>query len=611
MPPPLNKQPSVPCTAQSSNCVIWDGPDIPCLKICRGDNLSHLLHKLATLLCNSTAGTVDITTLDFKCLVDLTPNPVSLAQTIQRIIDKICTVAEAVEELQENPDNDPSTDDAVLIQLPTCLRYMQDQDLVVSLSPTEHSKLLANKICEILSAIQTIQTNHSGLVTRVVELERIIRDLGIDDISLQVQLSCLVDDPASMTLQEGFNLVETAVCALRTKLGTDQELVQAIGRQCAGLGDEVSLLDRTTLMKNLSGWVLNPVTVADTITNLWLTICDQRAAFIDLASMLRATCADVILDFTFTPAANGQSGELVLYGKTILPANFRDAGTSALVISDGTNTISVPVDTYLLTRNAQQKQIIQLTQLDPNTQQQPTITSMLTFTLTARLQDEELAACVKTSTKQIRPLCDNKPVLAPSIVTTPTYTGGTFTWSAPLAATAPTGYYVEVWPQGADDPVLVTTTTVRSITIPNGTLVSDTTYDIFITALYDCAQAIGASSTLTTLECISIDVVATLDNEGTEPDPTPYLRINNEVIPLDGTETTVTSNCLGIFNVEYGLSASEDILHEVGQLYVNLVPVGTTLRTVDGVGFQEGTFQVTNMDPVQGNTIRFHVTTEI
>ena len=44
---PLNLD-NKPCSPISSNCVIWQGPDIPCIKLCTGDTVSDVVAKLAT-----------------------------------------------------------------------------------------------------------------------------------------------------------------------------------------------------------------------------------------------------------------------------------------------------------------------------------------------------------------------------------------------------------------------------------------------------------------------------------------------------------------------------------------------------------------------------------
>lgn len=40
------------CKPQSSNCIVWGGPDIPCLDLCKGDNITKVVYELASEFCN-------------------------------------------------------------------------------------------------------------------------------------------------------------------------------------------------------------------------------------------------------------------------------------------------------------------------------------------------------------------------------------------------------------------------------------------------------------------------------------------------------------------------------------------------------------------------------
>ena len=57
---------SKPCSPLSSNCVIWQGPDIPCINLCKGDTISDVVAALATELC-SILDTLNIDNYDLTC----------------------------------------------------------------------------------------------------------------------------------------------------------------------------------------------------------------------------------------------------------------------------------------------------------------------------------------------------------------------------------------------------------------------------------------------------------------------------------------------------------------------------------------------------------------
>ena len=60
------------CDNISSNCVIWQGPDISCIDLCNGDSISEVTAKLATKVCdlitNCVSANPSLAGLDLTCL---------------------------------------------------------------------------------------------------------------------------------------------------------------------------------------------------------------------------------------------------------------------------------------------------------------------------------------------------------------------------------------------------------------------------------------------------------------------------------------------------------------------------------------------------------------
>jgi len=80
------------CIKTSSNCVIWEGPDIPCLKLCNGDNITEVLYKLATKFCE-TLVLLDPSQYDISCFNDVSCPPTDFSELFQLVIDQICGIA--------------------------------------------------------------------------------------------------------------------------------------------------------------------------------------------------------------------------------------------------------------------------------------------------------------------------------------------------------------------------------------------------------------------------------------------------------------------------------------------------------------------------------------
>lgn len=84
---PLNLDKS-PCSPVSSNCVIWNGPDIECIGLCKGDTVTQVIYKLAEELC-SLIDMFKLSNYDISCL-ELPCPPNSFEELINALIQAIC-----------------------------------------------------------------------------------------------------------------------------------------------------------------------------------------------------------------------------------------------------------------------------------------------------------------------------------------------------------------------------------------------------------------------------------------------------------------------------------------------------------------------------------------
>lgn len=257
------------CTPVSSNCVVWQGPNIPCIELCTGQSITIAIANMATMLCEITSGIIDISSLEFSCLVEEgEDDPETLLELLQLLIYKSC---------EDTPP--PGETTVVPIPLPACLYYEQDGDTITSLLPNAYSAYLAVKICEILTSITSINTQLSNHNTRISALELAILTPPIIP-SITITTGC-ASGPApgvSKPIAPAFMYFENVFCTLSTALGSVASLQAATGTQPSDLATSPQLSDGVgSPMNDIPGWVDTPVTTADTITNIWLTIEDMRA----------------------------------------------------------------------------------------------------------------------------------------------------------------------------------------------------------------------------------------------------------------------------------------------------------------------------------------------
>lgn len=87
-----NNLPKTPCTPQSSNCVIWDGPSIDCISLCNGDSVTEVVYALAKELC-TVMDQLNISNYDLSCIAPTTCIPTDFKTFIQLLITKVCAIS--------------------------------------------------------------------------------------------------------------------------------------------------------------------------------------------------------------------------------------------------------------------------------------------------------------------------------------------------------------------------------------------------------------------------------------------------------------------------------------------------------------------------------------
>ena len=287
------------CIPTSAKCIIWQGPDIPCINLCRGDHIELVVFKLAQKLCEITDGLLDVSELDFECLIGPeSPDPKNLKELLQRLITKVCLLEECCEE--EDPEYE-----LPIIELPACLVYTDpDTELeVTELNLSDLAELLATKICEILDEIELIKIDIENLDERITEIEAQLSGMPEPTEEVLIETKCLsyTDlEGESLSVKEAFENLEERLCEYVDILGTVSSLQSSIEQECVDLSDEDQLSDSDSIMSDLPDWVDNPATVADTLNNMWLTICDMRAYLQTIgvggAICIPVTPVDIVLD---------------------------------------------------------------------------------------------------------------------------------------------------------------------------------------------------------------------------------------------------------------------------------------------------------------------------
>ena len=265
---PLNYDNS-PCSPTSSNCVIWQGPDLHIIKLCKGDTISDVIASLATELA-IVMDQLSITNYDLSCFDLVGCKPETYQELLQFLIEQICSLQGL------SPTDTTAKSDDVLITVAPC--FIVNGVTVMTL--IDYVTAIGLKICDIVDQIAVINNTLNEYNIRITTLENaVIPTYTLPSITVDctLQNSPLVGAgtpalPIDQILSILINDDTYGYCALRTALGLPANLNAAVLSQCI-LNSDIQLSTGATWSTN-PNWDQTPTTVADAINNIWLVICD-------------------------------------------------------------------------------------------------------------------------------------------------------------------------------------------------------------------------------------------------------------------------------------------------------------------------------------------------
>lgn len=160
---PVNVK-TLPCSPTSSNCVIWQGDDIECLNLCKGDTVSDIIFQMGCLLC-TLKDQLDPDTYDLTCLDIATCDlPHTFREFIQVIIDRICNI-------EATCCNDQTSNSTNVTSVVVAACFVNEG---VQQTISNYIQAIGQKVCEQEVTIQNQQTAIQQLVARVAALEAIV-----------------------------------------------------------------------------------------------------------------------------------------------------------------------------------------------------------------------------------------------------------------------------------------------------------------------------------------------------------------------------------------------------------------------------------------------------
>ena len=167
----------------------------------------------------------------------------------------------------------------------------------------------------------------------------------------QIQLITIMPDDAFYNVEVVVTAIGSQFSTLRNATGTSTALTQAVAYQnkvyediSQTLAAQTSLSSSPTVMSALTGWVATPVTAADSIKNMWITINDARKAVQTyLTASAITSCTSVVVNFTTYFDVPNNRITLMFLGNSTLPPGFIDVdgNGASLRITDASSTPNV------------------------------------------------------------------------------------------------------------------------------------------------------------------------------------------------------------------------------------------------------------------------------
>jgi len=271
---PSNSNNKAGCDPISSNCVIWQGPDLTCVDVCHGDTVSDVVANLCTelaLLISADGTGVDVDVMNTSLLTG--PPSTTLTELIQQIIDNLVTESTKV------ADSGLTCAETSLCEsnVPGCLQKNAGSPV---LGTSAYLEFLGSEVCELTSDLSQLA---KGAVTANTNN---ITQLQSDQYETPKIYTSSIGTPSSLqSIDTVLQKFELEYSLLKNALNTPTALYGGVSAQ------------GTMLPLDPAGWQgaynFSPTTVAHTVENLWSVIKDLRSKVTTLEGLIVAPASNV------------------------------------------------------------------------------------------------------------------------------------------------------------------------------------------------------------------------------------------------------------------------------------------------------------------------------
>lgn len=332
------------CINTSSNCVIWQGPDIPCISLCKGDTVTDIIYKMAVELC-TIMDAFDLTNYDLQCI---TTDPGDFKGLIQILIDKVCLV-QGPSLMSASSFAAMSGNDVIVPINPIFYYKNQYGDLVTEMTETNYVIAIGNKVGALVTSINVIQRTLLDQGARIIALE----NAPAPTIELPTVTPICVLPRQATQMNIVLSALEQQFCELRTATGTTTDIYTNIAKQSSSLNTAPTLSGTGGNMASLAGWTSIIQNQSDAIGNVLVQLQDMRVAVQNiLTNYIPNVCSSISL-VLFARYDSGSSSVVLTVTGTI-PGTFvntNNSGTTFTITDTSGASTTTNVDIIQILNN--------------------------------------------------------------------------------------------------------------------------------------------------------------------------------------------------------------------------------------------------------------------
>jgi hypothetical protein len=330
------------CDNISSNCVVWQGPDITCIDLCTGDTITDVTYKLATKVCklitDGVTANPSLAGLDLTCLKIPGITPTDLIPVLQAMVVQICAntgTGQVPNSSSSLSARSQVQDDLPTMTLPACLQYNDSLgNPVTTLRLDLFATLISQQVCTNLASIQVINTTLTSYSSRLDILEACVLPCSSAVVEKQVVPTCIMNVGVLTDVSVLLLALEVRFCALETAVGLPAAINLAIG-QTTIASSTLSLSGNKAAYGALDGWNGSVTNLAQSIQNSWVVMDDLYAAIAQIqTTCCPSGCEAITYAYTTTNilASSGliTSLNFNFQGSTI-PNGFNDASGFSII----------------------------------------------------------------------------------------------------------------------------------------------------------------------------------------------------------------------------------------------------------------------------------------